>query len=87
MVLIKKLMGSPSHNSDSAEAGRGFNNGNNDNSNEYETGGDATEAAGTRGGFEIEDISGMGYHDEFMSRMNEFSLSWRKAAEKERKLH
>lgn len=36
---------------------------------------------------EIEDVSGMGYHDEFMSRMSEFSLSWRKAAEKERKPH
>ncbi|KAL4481552.1 hypothetical protein ABPG74_007641 [Tetrahymena malaccensis] len=36
---------------------------------------------------EIEDSSGMGFHDEFMSRLDEFSLSWRKAAERERKPH
>lgn len=29
----------------------------------------------------------MGFHDEFMSRLDEFSLSWRKAAERERKPH
>jgi len=29
----------------------------------------------------------MGYHDEFMSRLEEFSESWRNAAERERKQH
>lgn len=28
----------------------------------------------------------VGFHEEFMSRLNEFSLSWRQAAQKERKI-